>query len=300
MRMFYSQLSKTPKEKADQSDDVSDCTSAQTSTLANEPIETNGIEGSKKYVTQSNTEEIRELRITVEQMKKKKINSLKQHRCINVQTTNMVHTTNKNLKNTTDNQKQNKPSKNQNTKAIRQSSVRQVQQSNTAVKENIITCNKCEELFETKKYLYVHVKDQHERVYECDSCVFQSKSVITLEQHKEDKHNTLNKCMKSKKMFLNEDIYLENTWKYMRKKSWMEKFNCDTCNFLNTKRKALKDRLEVSPGHKPSQKDYEGRYCKEVFRSYYKVMNHRSSEHPTKKTCIYFEQGNCNFSAEDC
>ena len=266
--------------------------------MENEPIETNDTEGSKKYVTKSNQEEIRELRFIVEHMKKE-INSLKQHICPNVQTTNMVPSSNKNSRNTTNNQEQNIQSKTPSTEARRQSSVREVHDRNTAVKENKNTCNKCEEIFKTQKSLDVHVKEKHERVYKCDLCVFQSKSVITLEQHKEDKHNTLNKCMKCKKTFLNEDMFRKHI-EIHEVKSRMEEFNCDTCDFQNTKRKALKDHLEASPGHKPSQKNYECKDCKEVFRSYYNLMNHRSSEHPTTKACRYFKQGTCNFSAEDC
>ena len=80
----------------------------------------------------------------------------------------------------------------------------------------------------------------------------------------------------------------------------MEEFNCNTCDFQDNTRKGLKEHLEAAPGHKPCPKDYECRDCREVFNSYYNLMNHRSVEHPTQKPCRYFKEGTCNFSAEDC
>lgn len=89
-----------------------------------------------------------------------------------------------------------------------------------------------------------------------NSCVFSSKSQVTLEQHNEEVHRIKLICKKCKKTFLNEDCLLKHI-EIHEKKARLEEFNCETCDFQNTKRQALKKHLEESPGHKPSPKEYE-------------------------------------------
>ena len=90
--------------------------------------------------------------------------------------------------------------------------------------------------------------------------------------------------------------HIENHDKASRK----EEFNCDTCDFQDTSRKALRNHLERSSGHKPSDKSHECKNCKIVLNSYYLLMNHRKKEHPTDKVCRYFRDGKCNFHASEC
>ena len=40
--------------------------------------------------------------------------------------------------------------------------------------------------------------------------------------------------------------------------------------------------------------------CKNEFRSYHELMNHRKEEHPSHKKCRYYLKGECNFSAQEC
>lgn len=152
---------------------------------------------------------------------------------------------------------------------------------------------------ESKSLLVAHIQETHERMYECSICNFRSKSISTLEKHTEDAHKTANKCRKCKKIFQNEDDLRKHLETHVQE-SKKEDFNCDTCDFQDKSRKALKTHLEKSPGHKPSQKSYECRNCNETFNSYYNLMTHRKVTHPTKKTCRYYNEGKCSFSADVC
>ena len=134
-------------------------------------------------------------------------------------------------------------------------------QKKSNLKENKFKCSTCEVTFKSKKVLEVHMKEKHERTYTCNICNFIAKSVTSIEKHKEEAHSTQHNCMKCKRTFLNENI-LANHIKTHERSARLEEFNCNSCDFPNTKRKALKDHLEAAPGHKPSQKDYECRNCK--------------------------------------
>ena len=216
----------------------------------------------------SEREEIKELKIVVEEMRRE-IQCLRQHTCSN---------TIANSKTT---------------------SHREEIQKNVKSSESRNKCDKCEKTFVNNDALTAHKREKHEQLYECNSCVFSSKSSVTLEQHKEEVHRINYMCKKCKKTFINEEV-LTNHMEIHEKKARLEEFNCETCDFQNTKRQALKKHLEESPGHKPSPKEYECRNCKLIFHSYYNMMNHRSLEHPTKKMCRYFKAGTCNHSDEEC
>ena len=98
---------------------------------------------------------------------------------------------------------------------------------------------------------------------------------------------------------MNEDVLVKHM-EIHEKKARLEEFNCETCDFQDTNRKALRNHLEMSPGHKASPKDYECRNCKVIFTSYFSLMKHRSIEHPSNMKCRYFKAGTCNFSGEEC
>ena len=172
-------------------------------------------------------------------------------------------------------------------------------QAEEKVDEPVFKCVKCNNILASKGLLETHIQEKHEPLYECDICVFRSKSVIKLEQHKENVHNKNNTCNKCRETFTNDD-HLKKHMEIHEQKSRREEFNCDTCDFQNTKRNALKNHLERSPGHKPCSKTYECRNCKTVFSSYYHLMTHKNNEHPTNKTCRYFKDGKCHFSASEC
>ena len=130
----------------------------------------------------------------------------------------------------------------------------------------------------------------HDRFYERDLCVFRSKSKNLLKEHKENIHGSELKCRKCKETFMDNAVLktnLENHEQISKK----EEFNCETCDFQDTLIKALRKHLEISSGHKPSDKLYECKKCKIILNSYYLLMNHRKKEHPTDKVCRYLREG---------
>ena len=245
----------------------------------------------KKGMVKSDKEEISELKVLVEVMRREIIN-MKQHKCQCVKVADSGKKLEKISEVTSD------PNPNKSNESD-QKSTRKAWQKQGKKTQNESKCNTCQKTFGSKTALDIHLKEKHERSYECDSCDFQSTSVNALEKHKEDKHNNNFKCKKCEQTFLSE-VTLKKHIEMHERKSKMEEFNCETCPFQNTKRKALKEHLEVSPGHKPCPKEYECRDCKEIYNSYFNLMNHRSAKHPTDKMCRYFKEGTCNYEDEEC
>ena len=85
-------------------------------------------------------------------------------------------------------------------------------------------------------------------------------------------------------------------------------WNCNNCDFQASTRTILMNHCKKSPGHQPcTQKQRLGQTgvvecytCKEEFRSYHDLMNHRKKAHPSKKKCRYYLKGECDFSSEEC
>ena len=171
----------------------------------------NDIEIEQKGGVKSSKEDISELRIMIEHMKKE-INKLKEHKCPNVNETVTVKNANKSFK-TIGTLDPKKPNSHNDQEVIRQNSERNEDKKNKE-KPKPHKCQKCETYFQSMSILESHMKEKHERTYECNSCYFQSNSVHTLEQHKKEKHIVNYNCKKCDKPFLNEDI-LRNTLKCM-------------------------------------------------------------------------------------
>ena len=97
-----------------------------------------------------------------------------------------------------------KGSKSSTPKDIVETSMRTMSQRKGQQNQEEHRCMTCEKDFEIRASLDGHVKEKHERVYECDLCTFLKKSIETLQQHREDTHSKTHKCIKCKKMFLND------------------------------------------------------------------------------------------------
>ena len=240
----------------------------------------NNTQEQSNLAEKSEKEEINDLKVIVQQMKDE-IEKLKQHKC-----------------STSINKNTPKVSKPTDKPEFIQTILTESEKTPSNAK-SLNKCEFCEKTFEDRDALCLHVKEKHEKPYECNFCAFTSKVQNTLEQHKEEKHVMNFKCNKCKYTSMNEDI-LKAHMKIHNKKARLEEFNCDTCDFQDNKRNALKKHLDVSPGHKPSSKDYECRNCKMIFSSYFNLMNHRSVAHPSNMKCRYFKVGKCNFSSEEC
>ena len=243
-----------------------------------------------KGVSKSDKVEISELKVLVEGMRKEIIN-LKQNKCQCVKVTDTGKSLNNGTKTCGPKPNESIESGHETTKNVWQKQGKNTQNENK--------CCLCEKTFLSKTALDSHMKEKHVRSYECNLCDFKSSLVNALEQHKEVTHNKNFKCKKCDKT-LQSDVAMKKHMEIHERKSKMEDFNCDTCPFQNTKRKALKEHLEVSPGHKPCSKEYECRDCKERYNSYFNLMNHRSTKHPTNKMCRYFKEGKCNYEDDKC
>ena len=78
-----------------------------------------------------------------------------------------------------------------------------------------------------------------------------------------------------------------------------KQFNCEDCPFQAETRDDLRKHLQRTK-HKPSEYTEECYTCKMEFSSYWFLMNHRKSEHPSTKICRYFKVDACDFDAETC
>ena len=52
--------------------------------------------------------------------------------------------------------------------------------------------------------------------------------------------------------------------------------------------------------HTPSESVEKCHTCRKEFESYWHLMNHRRTEHPSKRKCRYFLKNNCNFDGDTC
>ena len=134
-------------------------------------------------------------------------------------------------------------------------------------------CNQCDHELESEGLLIAHM-NSHEVERKCDQCgtVFWTESLLM--DHVENNH----------KDFV---------------KSSPKQYNCNDCAFQGENGIELKRHIKRTK-HTPSDTQETCYTCKKVFTSYFKLMNHRKSEHPSNRTCRFFLDGECIFDADDC
>ena len=150
-------------------------------------------------------------------------------------------------------------------------------EQNVIVKQSFV-CEKCSNIYANSDQLEDH-KKKHENESTndnyCDICQEDLPTKLDFIKHNKNEHS--------------------------------EQWNCDVCDFQGSTRQILLKHCKVAPGHQPSQTKKqrlggtgvsECYTCKQEFRSYHALMNHRKEEHPSKKKCRYFAKGECNFSAD--
>ena len=76
-------------------------------------------------------------------------------------------------------------------------------------------------------------------------------------------------------------------------------YNCEDCPFQGNNGLELKKHVQRTK-HNPSEYLEKCYSCKKEFTSYWHLMNHRKSEHPSSKACRFFLTGKCIFDSEAC
>ena len=107
---------------------------------------------------------------------------------------------------------------------------------------------------------------------------------VNLETQMENLKVSENQCDKCQEDFLT-SVDLESHMKSHHSKQW----NCNHCSYQASNRALLMNHCKLVPGHKPS-KQRMGQNgvmtcytCKDEFRSYHELMNHRKEYiHPTR------------------
>ena len=108
-------------------------------------------------------------------------------------------------------------------------------------------------------------------------------------------------CEKCQERFDNEADFTSHI-KTKHSKQW----NCDECDFQASTRAILMNHCRLTSGHQPIKQRLgqtgvlECFTCRNEFRSYHDLMEHRKEEHPYHKKCRYFLKGECKFEAKDC
>ena len=69
-----------------------------------------------------------------------------------------------------------------------------------------INCNKCKKVFTSKRYLKIHMKEEHTRKYKCKKCDFEGNKISEIDEHVSNDHGPekLFKCSKCNDRFLSE------------------------------------------------------------------------------------------------
>ena len=78
-----------------------------------------------------------------------------------------------------------------------------------------------------------------------------------------------------------------------------KQYNCNDCPFQGENGLELKRHIQRTM-HTPSDYKEECYTCNKEFTSYWALMNHRKSDHPSTKKCRYFLKNECKFSEDTC
>ena len=79
----------------------------------------------------------------------------------------------------------------------------------------------------------------------------------------------------------------------------IKQYNCKDCPFQGENGLELKRHIQRTK-HRPSEHIEECYTCKKEFSSYWDLMNHRKTEHPSSRPCRYFVNDECRFDSEKC
>ena len=174
-----------------------------------------------------------------------------------------------------------------------------------SLEEKLVTLGiRCQKLEAENKKLRLNNKtsSNEEEEYSCEKCdcMFESISVLNNHMKSHVEHKTKHKCVECDAEFSTE-VQLRNHAGIHHQDDSVKarQFNCDDCAFQGENSLELKRHVQRTK-HNPSEYKEECHTCKKEFTSYWLLMNHRKSEHPSNKKCRYFKLEQCNFNAKTC
>ena len=156
-----------------------------------------------------------------------------------------------------------------------------------------------------EEVLRKHKQSGHKRAGPQSTSVVQTEQniIVNLEDNMSKMKVSETYCEQCQENFVNNAEFAKHI-----KSEHSSQWNCNNCDFQASTRTILMNHCKKSPGHQPcNQKQRLGQTgvvecytCKEEFKSYHDLMNHRKKAHPSKKKCRYYIKGECNFSSEEC
>ena len=142
------------------------------------------------------------------------------------------------------------------------------------LKELKFSCKKCKCTLESQGMLNAHMETHKQSGYKCEKCKEIFTTEVQFENHMKTDHN--------------EEVKIKT-----------KQYNCEDCPFQGENGVELKKHVQRT-SHNPSECTEECYTCKKEFVSYWHLMNHRRTEHPSNKLCRYFQDESCRFDAETC
>ena len=139
----------------------------------------------------------------------------------------------------------------------------------------------------------------------CGNCGTTFWTTIQLKNHIErdhmmelgDKTNEEIACLKCDAVFDDKSELREHM--EVKHVTRIRQYNCEDCPFQGENGLELKKHV-LRTQHNPSECIETCYTCKNEFKSYFHLMNHRNKEHPSNKVCRYFKDKACIFEADIC
>ena len=135
----------------------------------------------------------------------------------------------------------------------------------------------------------------------CNKCDYKCESEVDLNSH-EKTHDVRKKCDQCEAMFSTKPQLDDHVTKNHHKEASVERLNdykCMSCFLQFESSLQLKKHVERTL-HTPCEYKEKCFTCDKMFSSYWQLMKHRKSEHPSTKTCRYFQLKQCKFDEDSC
>ena len=134
--------------------------------------------------------------------------------------------------------------------------------------------------------------------FSCEKCDCKLVSFGLLNAHMETHMSTpVQKCGRCAKEFKDEQKLKNHT--KLEHADKLRQFTCEDCPFQGESSLELKKHV-LRTQHIPSEYKESCYTCKEEFKNYFHLMNHRKKEHPSTKVCRFFLKQACIFEADEC
>ena len=136
--------------------------------------------------------------------------------------------------------------------------------------------------------------------FPCDRCGVRLESPGLLQAHMQEHVDPVIqiKCRKCGDEFSTQDLLEKHTKRCHGDKPPIQ-YNCNDCPFQGENGLALKKHVQRTK-HCPSEYNEKCYTCKKEFTSYWNLMNHRKSDHPSNRRCKFYLKQACIFDSDTC